>query len=517
MAIIKAGFTPGFRGRQQAPTWNRRTHYLGSEHGRDAARLLGAEGKELENQEAIQTLGGPRGEYHEVIVAPSAQECAAIKARNPEHPQQAMADTGTRIAQAHAQGRPYVLAIHEQDGRFHYHIAVSGPMPERTLGKHGHMQKTWDRELHGDEPRIQDWQAHRRFQKEKAHLQELIRQQRENETQRREAMKRAVPGQKLAAARPFEVKARDLIERRYATEFKAIHARYEARGALGSPRHQAELEQAEHRRTGSLRRLEKREADRHLGQVKARLGRGVDQGGRMAQSLTRGASRLGRSAADQAMRAMGLPAPVRMVARAALALADAGAQTALRASQETAKAALRSSLHVAQASVKTGAALVMALPTGGASLAGLGKEVGQDLGLAGKELGQGALRAGGELAKGAARTAGAGVSELLPRELRMAQQALGTTAKTTLGAAKDTVTLSPLALGKTLANGALELGGSVTRAAGLKSTLPEPLQKAFQVAGWLPVAGVAAKALELASTVAHNAINAATRGLEVDR
>ncbi len=28
MVIIKPGFTPGFRGRGQAPAWNRRAHYL---------------------------------------------------------------------------------------------------------------------------------------------------------------------------------------------------------------------------------------------------------------------------------------------------------------------------------------------------------------------------------------------------------------------------------------------------------------------------------------------------------
>ncbi len=492
-------------------------HYLASQHDRDSARLLGSDGQELTPNQAAEVLGGPQASYHEIIVAPSKSECEAIRARCPEDPNRAAREAGDRLAKAYAKGRPHVLAIHEQDGRFHYHLAVAGPMPERALGRHGQVQKTWDREFGGDEPRIQDWAAHRRFQQERARLQEVIRQQRENETQRREALKRASPGQKVVAARPFEVKARDLVECRHAMEVKALQARYEARGAVGSPRHRAELEQAEHRRTGSLRRLEKRETERHMGHVGAGLERGVDQGMRMAQGLTRGVNRLGRSAADQAMRAMGLPAPVRMVARAALALADAAAHTALRASQETAKAALRSSVHVAQASLKTGAALATVLPSGGASLVGLGKDVGQNLGRAGKELGQGAIRAGGELAKGGARGTGAGVNELLPRELRLAQQALGTTAKTTLGVAKDTLTLSPLALAKTLVNGALELGGSVTRAAGLKGSLPEPLQRAFKAAGWVPVAGVAAKALELASTVAHNAINAVTRGLEIDR
>lgn len=517
MAIIKPGFTAGFRGRTQAPTWNRRAHYLASDHDRDSARLLGTAGQELEPSQAIEALGGPQGSYHEIIVAPSAQECETIRARRPEDPQRAAAEAGDRIAKAYAQGRPYVLAIHEQEGRFHFHVAVAGSMSEPALGKHGRIQKAWDRELFGDEPRIQDWAAHLRFKEEKTRLQQVIREQKENELRRREAVKRAAPGHKTEAARPFEMKARELIERRYTVELSAIQARYEARGSLGSPRHQAELEQVGHRHTGALRRLEQRETDRELGAVKASLGRAVNAGGRGAQRGTRVVGSIGRAAVDQAMKTIGVPAPVRAVTRSALAMGEEALQTALRASMEAAKAATQSSVHIAQASMKLGVGLIAALPTGGASLKVAGKEAAQDLAKAGKELGQGAVLAGVEIGKGTARTAVAGAQEFLPRELRLSASVTTTVAKTTVGAVKDAVTLSPLALGKTLGGGAMEVGKSAASAAGVRTTLPEPLRRAFQVAGWIPVVGIAAKATELATEVAHTATSAASRGMEVDR
>ena len=517
MAIIKPGFTVGFRGRVQAPGWNRRAHYLASEHDRDSARLLGMAGQELEPSQAIEALGGPRGHYHEIIVAPSTQECATIRARCPENPQRAAAEAGNRIAKAYAQGRPYILAIHEQDGRCHFHVAVAGSMSERALGRHGQIQKAWHCEIFGDEPRIQDWAAHLRFKEEKAHLQQVIREQKENELQRREAVKRAASGHKTEAARPFEMKARALIERRYTVELRAIQARYEARGASGSPRHQVELEQAGHRRSGALRRLEKRETDRELGAIKASLGRAVNTGGRVAQRDTRALGSIGRVAIDQAMKAMGVPAPVRTVTRSTMVLGEEAIQTALRASLAAAKAAAQSSVHIAQASMKLGVGLMAALPTGGASLQAAGGDAAQDLAKAGKELGQGAAMAGVEIGKGAARTATTGTHEFLPREMRLAVSVATTAAKTGVGVVKDALTLSPLDLGKTLAGGAMEFGKCAASAAGIRSTLPEPLRRAFQLAGWIPVVGIAAKATELATGVAHTAITAASRGMEVDR
>ena len=207
MAVSKPGFTAGFRGRMIPPAWNRRAHYLARKEGRDSARLLGVTGQELEASRAIEVMGGSHGSYHEIIVAPSMQECDTIRARILENPQRAAAEAGIRIAKAYARGRPFVLAIHEQDGRFHFHVAVAGARSDRALGKHGQIQKAWDQEIFGDEPRIQDWSSHLRFKEEKARLQQVIREQKENELQRREAVKRAAPSQKTEVARPFEKKA----------------------------------------------------------------------------------------------------------------------------------------------------------------------------------------------------------------------------------------------------------------------------------------------------------------------
>ena len=517
MAIIKPGFTPGFRGRAQAPAWNRRAHYLASQNDRDSARLLGMAGEELQPSAAIEVMGGSQAGYHEVIVAPGAAECATIRARCPEDPQRAAAEAGQRITKAYALGRPYVLAIHEQEGRFHFHIAVAGPPTGQPLGKHGKLQKEWDREVFGDEPRIQDWAAHLRFKEEKARLQLIIREQKANERQRQEAVQRAAPGQKADVARPFEQTARVLIERRHGAELAALQARYEARGALGTPRHQAEVEQADHRRTGALHRLENREVARDLGRTKGALGRGVDTGGRVVQQGARAAGSIGRAAVDAALREMGVPAPARTIVRAGMALGEEALQTALRASLEAARAAAQSSIHLGQASVKIGVGLMAALPTGGASLTTAGKEAGQDLAQAGKELGQGAARAGVAVGKGAGRAAAAGTHGLLPRELGLAINAGTTMAKTAVGTVKDIATLSPVSLAKTLASGAVDITKTAANAAGLKTRLPEPVRLALQAAGWIPIVGIAAKAAEVAAQTALSAVNAATRGLEVDR
>jgi hypothetical protein len=475
MPIIKSGFRPGFRGRMKPPACNQRMHYLASEHDRDSACLVGPGGRELSPQQAIEALGGPKAQFHEIIVAPSEEECAAIRARNPDSPYQAVKEAGERMAKAYANGRPYVLAVHEQDGRFHFHLAVAGPMPMRALGRHGQIQRTWDREVNGDEPRIQDWAAHCRFKEERDRLRQIIREQKENENQRRDAIKRASPDLKSKVARPFEIRARRLVERRYESEMRAVQARYEARGSLGSARHKAEIEQVEHRRTASTRRLERREMARALGSAKARIGRAIDLGGRLAQRGTRITSRFTRTSLDLAMIGLGVPRPIRQVARAGLVLAQEATQAALRASLEAAKAAARSSVHLAQASAKLGVGLVGAVPTGGASLQGIGKEVRQELAQAGKELGQGAIRAGNRLAQGAVHTAKAGGQMLVPHDIR-----------------------------------------AVTRIA-TASGLSESIKRAFQAAGWIPTVGLATRAAQVAAETAHSIANATTRGPEVDR
>jgi hypothetical protein len=107
--------------------------------------------------------------------------------------------------------------------------------------------------------------------------------------------------------------------------------------------------------------------------------------------------------------------------------------------------------------------------------------------------------------------------ELIPGGLSLAGRAANVTARTTAGAAKDVFTLSPLSLGQTLVGGALDLGKTAARAAGANASQPEPLRRAFQVAGWVPVAGIAAKAAQVTAETAQAIHNATCRGLEADR
>jgi hypothetical protein len=307
------------------------------------------------------------------------------------------------------------------------------------------------------------------------------------------------------------------VEHRHLTETTAIHARYEARGTMGGPHHKAELEQANHRRTGALRRLEKRECAREVGVVKERLGNAVATGGRVTSKGARTAGRITCTAVELAMKELGVPRPLRQVTRAGLVLAQEAAQAVLKSAQEAAKAAARSSVHVAQASLELGAGLVAAIPSGGASLELAGKEASQDLAQAGKELGKGAMRTGTSLAQGAARTAKAGAQELIPHEVRSAASLVATSGRTAVGAAKDILSLSTFALSKTLAGGAVEISRTTTHATGMASSLPEPVRRAFQVAGWIPVVGLLAKAAQLSAETAQTAVNATSRGMEVTR
>jgi hypothetical protein len=430
MAMLLPGFTPGFRGRKQASTLGRRAYYLASQNGRESALLLGMEGQALTPEQAIEAMGGPQADYHEVIVAPSEAECRTIERRIPGDPQRAREEAGIRVARAHANGRPYLLAIHEQDGRFHFHIAVRGSMPGQVLGRNGMLQKLWDREIFGDEPRIQDWEAHQRFRESRTRLKQVIREQRENEVQRREAVKRALPGQKAEVARPYEVRSRELIERRYGLEQATLLARYEARGTVGSPRYQAELEPVEHRHTGALRRLEKRELGREMHSARVRASQSVESVGRGVQRGARVGGALAQRAADEGLRAMGVPEPVRAAVGVAFAITQEATQAALRVGMEMSKTAARAGLELAQAPAHAVTAPVSLVHSAGSGVVGLTR--------------------------------------------------------------------------------------SVLNRAGAVAPLPKPVQAAFQVAGWVPVAGIAAKAIQLAAEVTQAAMPAEARGPERD-
>lgn len=454
MAIDKPGFTAGFRGRQQPATLGRRAFYLIAEHDRDSARLLDAQGQELMAREAIALVGGSQAEYFEVILAPSVAECRHIEARHSEDPQRAIREAGLRVIQAQAQGREHFLAIHEQDGRFHYHLVITGQMPERTLGRHGSLQKQWNRELLGDEPRIQDWEAHRRFRELRTQLQAVIEEQRANAQRRREAVRQADPGYRREVARPFDLRAVVLVEARHDLELAALHARYEARGTLGSPRHQAEVEQAEHRHTAARRSLDRRMEGRPVPER-------PHSRGAAERALAQGAERLATSAAEQALGTDRMPEPMRKGTHISLALAAGAVESAIR-------------------SQVGGRSLDLPSPRVPARLPGL-------------------------------RSAQV-LTHALPEN--DSAQALGSLARTALKAAQDLATNPPKVV-LTLIHGGADLLLTATKKMG--NPLPEPLRKAFEAAGWVPGVGVAAKVLQKGVEMANPIAPSTTRGLELER
>jgi len=454
MAVDKPGFTPGFRGRQQAAGLGRRAFYLVAEHDRDSARLLDAEGRVLTAQEAIALMGGPQAEYHEVILAPSEAECRHIEARNPGNRQQAIEEAGLRVIQAQANGRNHFLAIHEQDGRFHFHLVIAGPMPEQTLGRYGSVQKQWKRELLGDEPRIQDWEAHRRFKELRAQLQSVIEEQRDLARQRREALREADPDRKREAARPFDQRALELLESRHALELAAVHARYEARGSLGTPRHHAEVEQAEHRHTTAQRSLDRRMQGRAL--PDRSQGRGSAE-----RALAHGAERLAMGAAEQALGSDRMPEPMRKGTRISLALAAGAVESAIRTQIGSRSLDLSPVVTPSRLpGLQVARVLTQALPE-------------HDTG-----------------------------------------RALGSLARTALKAAQDLAT-NPPKIVATLIHGGVDLLLSATQKMG--QPLPEPLRKAFEAAGWVPAVGVAAKVLQKGVEIASPRTPSSSPHMELER
>jgi hypothetical protein len=454
MAVDKLGFTPGFRGRQQPSALGRRAFYLIAEHDRDSARLLDSEGRELSAREAIALMGGPNAEYYEVILAPSDSECRHVEARNQVTPRQAIEQAGLRMIRTQSNGRNHFLAIHEQDGRFHFHFVIAGPMAERTLGRHGSVQKQWKRELLGDEPRIQDWEAHRRFKELRAQLQVVIEEQRELTRQRREVMREADPERKREVAHPFDQRAFALLEARHALELAAVHARYEARGSLGTPRHQAEVEQAEHRHTTAQRSLDRRMQGHAL--PSRYQGRGAAE-----RALAHGAERLATNAAEQALGTDRLPVPLRKGTHISLALSAGAVESAIRTQ--------------------------------------IGSR-SQDL----------------QAAVTPSRLPGLQAAQVLTRALpeHEAPQALGSMARTALKAAQDLAS-NPPKLVATLAQGGVDLMLSATQKMG--RPLPEPLRKAFEAAGWVPAVGIAAKVLQRGVEIAQPNTPSASTPLELER
>jgi hypothetical protein len=457
-------------------------HYLASEHGRDSACLLNGEGRVLSIEEAIEAIGGKDAAYHEVILAGSDSECEAIRLRRPEDPHGAIREAGLNMARAYAHGRPFVLAIHEGEGRFHFHIAVAGESRGQILGRNGTLQKVWDREYFGEEGRILDWEAHKRFLALKVQVQQVIRQQHENRVRRREAIREAPPTRKAETARPFEARSRELIERRYQLELAALHERYQARGALSSARHRSEQERVEHRRTGALNRLDRRESERRIWSTGRALDRGLGVVGTQAGRALGSVGQITRIGLDSAMRELGVPRPLRATARITVSLAAESSKVALKMAMEAAMASVHASLRLAHGTSTFALAAIAAPATGGASLAKALPEVGSDLAMAGREAGRGLSRAGGIAVNSASRMASSTVREALPFE------------------AKDAVDLAQ---------------GNVRRL--VSRRLPEPLRRAMQLAKILPAGPTLAVALRMALDAAQKAQNVSRSHMEIER
>ncbi len=482
MVIVKEGWKKGFRGRQQPARADRRMHYLASEHGRDSACLLSVEGKALSVEEAITAIGGKTATYHEVILAGSDSECETLRQRNPEDQQGAIRESGLRLAHDYAHGRPFVLAIHEGDGRFHFHIAVAGASKGQTMGRDGTLQQVWDREYFGDEPRILDWDSHKRFLTIKAQVRQVIQRQQENHRSRRDAIRRADPGRKTEVARPFEAKSRELIEQRYILEIAALDARYQARSSLDGPRHRSEKERVEHRRTGALHRLDRRESERRMRAIGMSLDQGIQMGGRQVGRTIGAVGQVTKVGVDSAMREFGVPRPLRATARITITLATEASRVALQTTMEAAKAAIQVSLRLTRG-VSTLALGALAAPvTGGASLAMALPAARAELTAAGREASKGLARAGSGLVGSGQQAANAMGREILPFEAsEMADLARG------------------------------NAGRQFAR------HLPESLRRAMQLARILPSGSPLAVAVRLATETARAAQEASRPHLEVDR
>ena len=265
MAILKPGFTRGARGRQSKAGWGRRTSYLASEHDREKAELFARDGEDVRpvnRTEAIQELGGKDTYYRETIVALSENECRALeeRAKGDKEAAQRMAAHG--IGERLSEGKPYVVALHEEGNRWHLHVAVKDAERPELYGPRGEAQKAFEDYWRSSQPRtrIQDWDSHTRAKNMQAEIRDLGQNLRRLERERFEAVRQA-KGKiaKLQIATGYIRKERQVIELRHNLEKKAVEARHASRGTLGSWEQKVDLERAQIRRAGAENRIQRRE------------------------------------------------------------------------------------------------------------------------------------------------------------------------------------------------------------------------------------------------------------------
>ena len=308
MAILKAGFTRGARGRQSKAGWGRRTSYLASEHDREKAEIFVRDGEGLRpvnRTEAIQELGGKNTTYRETIVALSENECRALeeRAKGDKEAAQRMAAHG--IGERLSEGKPYVVALHEEGNRWHLHVAVKDAERPELYGPRGEAQKAFEDYWRSSQPRtrIQDWDSHTHAKNLWAEIRNMGQDLRCLERERFEAVRqvRGAPT-KLDTAGRFAGKERELIELRHDLEQKAIMAHHASRGTAGSWEQKVDLERAQIKRAGAENRIQRREdkllerlenwnrpetrftrqTDRAFAQGRERLVQAVDRAGKAA-------------------------------------------------------------------------------------------------------------------------------------------------------------------------------------------------------------------------------------------
>lgn len=265
MAILKPGFTRGARGRQSKAGWGRRTSYLASEHDREKAELFARDGEDVRHvnrTEAIQELGGKDTYYRETIVALSENECRALeeRAKGDKEAAQRMAVHG--IGERLSEGKPYVVALHEEGNRWHLHVAVKDAERPEMYGPRGEAQQAFEDYWRSSQPRtrIQDWDSHTRAKHLQAEIRDMGQDLRRLERERFEAVRQTKGNvAKLRRASGYVHKERELIELRHNLEKKAIEARHTSRGTVGSWEQKVDLERAQIRRAGAENRIQRRE------------------------------------------------------------------------------------------------------------------------------------------------------------------------------------------------------------------------------------------------------------------
>lgn len=263
MAIIKAGFTKGFRGRNSAASFGRRAHYLSSEHDRAGVVLLDQDREGLDAKAAIERMGGSEAEYHEIIVSPSHLECKAIlQYGSLTEQEKAATETARRLSETYAGNREYVTAVHwSDDGRFHFHITVKGPEEPGTLGERGQFQKVWNAQwIHQPkEHRVRDWDLHGKAKELQSQAITIAKDQREATKARNEEIKGTPQELRGEVMDRWREKETQLAAHRLDVETQAIEARYESRGIPDSILKEVEIEKAQIRYQRALNDLDRAE------------------------------------------------------------------------------------------------------------------------------------------------------------------------------------------------------------------------------------------------------------------